>query len=29
MGLSFLVFLLVEYYFAVIGYLFFWDQYQD
>ncbi|CAD8074919.1 unnamed protein product [Paramecium sonneborni] len=29
MGLSFLVFLLIEYYFAVIGYLFFWDQYQD
>lgn len=29
MGLSFLVFLLVEYYFTIIGYIYFHDQYSD
>lgn len=27
MGLSFLVFLLLEYYFTIIDYLYFWDMY--
>ncbi len=29
MGLTFLVFILVEYYFGVIGYMYFWDDYSS